>query len=887
MGQAASSTASSEIALHWIEGVVPSLTTGVTWGVPWPRGAMNPRQTFSLRTENGEAVPIQSWPIGYWPDGSLKWSAHAIAANLGLSGKLLLSPGTPAPPAHAVTVRETSDGCEIDTGAIVCKLTRGTRTVIQSITREGRAILKEGRLVCLTQDNPDMVGEGVIRQESYLGEVSSIKVEQNGPVRAVVKLVGQHKGGANNRAWLPFTVRLYFTAGSDAVRIMHSFVFDGDEHKEFIRGLGLRFDVVMHDSQMHDRHVRFAGEGKGLWAEGVRNLTGLRRDAGQAVKEAQTAGKACPPVDSFPDTVRNRLGYIPAWSDYTLSQTGPDSFEIRKRTKPGHGWITADNGRRASGAGYIGGASGGVVFGLRDFWQRYPTQLDIRNAITDAAEVTLWLWSPDAPPMDLRFYHDGMGMKTHEQEIEGLEITYEDYEKGFGSPVGIARSSELFLWALPATPSRERMTEMSAAVQAPPMLACDPEQAFKAQVFGPIWKLPDRSTPAKAAMEDRLDWFFDYYKKQVEERHWYGFWNYGDIRHTYDKDRHVWRYDVGGFAWDNSELSPDLWLWYSYLRTGRADIFRMAEAMTRHTGEVDVYHAGRLAGLGTRHGVQHWSDSAKQVRISTSNYRRFYYFLTADERVGDLMRELVDADYKLAEIDPVRKLQGQATTTYPARVNVGTDWCSFAANWLAEWERTGSPKYRDKLVTGMKDIGAAPHGFFSGDRFGYDPKTGHLYNILGDKISGSHLSAVFGMIELCSELVTLLDIPKFDKAWVQYCELINDPVEQAKAFGGKAVKVTAVRCGHSRLSAYAAWRKKDKRLANRAWNEFFGEPDATENPRPMQTTRIEGPNVLNPVNEATWVSTNDTAQWGLAAIQNLALIGDSLPADDPRAVNRT
>jgi len=27
---------------------------------------------------------------------------------------------------------------------------------------------------------------------------------------------------------------------------------------------------------------------------------------------------------------------------------------------------------------------------------------------------------------------------------------------------------------------------------------------------------------------------------------WYGFWNFGDVMHTYDSYRHVWRYDVGG-----------------------------------------------------------------------------------------------------------------------------------------------------------------------------------------------------------------------------------------------------------------------------------------------------------------------------------------------------
>lgn len=66
----------------------------------------------------------------------------------------------------------------------------------------------------------------------------------------------------------------------------------------------------------------------------------------------------------------------------------------------------------------------------------------------------------------------------------------------------------------------------------------------------------DRSTPLRAELEDKLDFLFDFYRGQQEQRRWYGFWNYGDVMHTYDSDRHVWRYDVGGYAWDNSELSP-------------------------------------------------------------------------------------------------------------------------------------------------------------------------------------------------------------------------------------------------------------------------------------------------------------------------------------------
>jgi len=146
--------------------------------------------------------------------------------------------------------------------------------------------------------------------------------------------------------------------------------------------------------------------------------------------------------------------------------------------------------------------------------------------------------------------------------------------------------------------------------------------------------------------------------------------------HSYDETRHVWRYDLGGMAWDNSELGTDMWLWYSFLRTGRADIFRMAEAMTRHTGEVDSYHLGRFAGLGSRHNVRHWGCGAKEARISQAAYRRYYYYLTTDERTGDVMREMVNADYKATEYDPMRLASPitEDQKKYPGRVRGGPDW---------------------------------------------------------------------------------------------------------------------------------------------------------------------------------------------------------------------
>src|SRR5690606_16527716 len=394
---------------------------------------------------------------------------------------------------------------------------------------------------------------------------------------------------------------------------------------------------------------------------------------------------------------------------------------------------------------------------------------DVRDAAQDLATATVWLWSPSAPAMDLRFWHDGLGQDTHAAQLEGLEITYEDHEPGFGDAHGIARTHELTLRVYGATPAHPDLAAHAAAMNEPPLLVASPGRIRAAGVFGD-WAPADRSTPARAAIEDRLDFLFDLYEREREQRRWYGFWDYGDVMHTYDADRRTWRYDVGGYAWDNSELSPDLWLWYQFLRTGRAGVFRFAEAMTRHTGEVDVYHLGRWKGLGSRHNVQHWGCSCKQLRISSAVYRRIFYYLTADERTGDLLDEVAGAEEAYAALDPLRKLRRGGHDPSAPSVGLGTDWGALAAAWLTRWERHGDERARDRLLGTMTGIGALPRGFLTGEAR-LDLATGR-FDTSRDAVEVSHLSAVFGLPEICSELIALgLDAPGFERAWLDYCRL--------------------------------------------------------------------------------------------------------------------
>ncbi len=845
------------VPVNWLGGP-PALESGVSFGVPWPRGTVRREQAFALTAADGKALPVQSWPLAYWPDGSMKFTGFATVAGPAVANARL-TPGTPAAPAQALQVNQSAESIQIDTGAMQCRVARQGAAVLESIAIGGQTVAGLTQLVCLSEDRGTA---GAYKFQEYSGSIRKVTVEQTGPVRAVVKVEGVHKDNSGTREWLPFTIRLYFYAGSAQIRLVHSFIFDGDDRTDFIRGLGLVFAVPLRE-QVHNRHVRFAGEGDGLWAEPVQPATGRRAlPGGPALYADQLSGKRIPNKETFNAAGQKLLTDWAIWDFYKLVQFTADGFTIQKRTNPQSCWLDSAAGRRSSGLAFAGDVSGGLAVGVKNFWQSFPSSLEVQGMTTSSAQLHVWLWSPDAAAMDLRHYDT----KAHD-----LDSSYEDVQPGFSTAHGVGRTSEMMLYPSASVPTREDTAHHARLSQEPPLLAVPPQHIYAAKVFG-IWGLPDRSTPAKSRIEDQLDAAVAHYQREVEQRHWYGFWNFGDVMHQHDGARHMWRYDIGGFAWDNTELGTDMWLWYSFLRTGRADIFRMAEAMTRHTSEVDRYHLGRFAGLGSRHNVRHWGDGAKEARISQAAYRRFHYYLTTDERTGDLMREVVDVDAKVTEIDPMREASPlTAPNPYPGRARGGPDWLAFAANWMTEWERTGDTRYRDKIVAGMDSIVKMPYGFLSGPNqlYGYDPATGKLYPMVPDGFGTYNLATIMGGGEVVFELNELIDHAGWNKVWNQYCRLHTAPksvVARDNTTGTEGEDARYARPG--RLSAYLYRQTKNPAYAAKAWSGVR---------IPNMTTRsLKGPEVLNAIEEVSGLSTNSVSQGCLEAIEVLEMCGDRM-----------
>ena len=451
-----------------------------------------------------------------------------------------------------------------------------------------------------------------------------------------------------------------------------------------------------------------------------------------------------------------------------------------------------------------------------------------------------------------------MDLRHYDRIAHDLNASYEDVQEGMNTPYGIARTTTLTLIPQSGYTGKKAFADYAKQFSSPSLLMPTPNYLHARQAFG-IWGLPDRTTPFRTRVEDRLDAYIDFYQKAIEQNKWYGFWNYGDVMHAYDPVRHTWRYDVGGFAWDNTELASNMWLWYNFLRTGRIDIWRMAEAMTRHTGEVDVYHIGPNAGLGSRHNVSHWGCGAKEARISQAAWNRFYYYLTTDERCGDLMTEVKDADHKLYELDPMRLAQPRSEypCTAPARLRIGPDWLAYAGNWMTEWERTGNTTYRDKIIAGMKSIATLPNRLFTGPKaLGFDPSTGIITTECDPKLeTTNHLMTIMGGFEITNEMMRMIDIPEWKDAWLDH----------AARYKKKAWELSHSRFRISRLMAYAAYHLRDRQMAEEAWTDLFTRLEHTPAPS-FRITTILPPEVPAPLDECTSISTNDAALWSLDAI---------------------
>src|SRR3954453_2731618 len=92
------------VKVDWLDRAAPLVDSGVSFGVPWARGAVQKGESLHLVDAKGQPLPLQTWPMAYWPDGSLKWTGHAMLAGAGVAGPFPVEAGAVAAPKTPIRV---------------------------------------------------------------------------------------------------------------------------------------------------------------------------------------------------------------------------------------------------------------------------------------------------------------------------------------------------------------------------------------------------------------------------------------------------------------------------------------------------------------------------------------------------------------------------------------------------------------------------------------------------------------------------------------------------------------------------------------------------------------------------------------------------------------
>ena len=862
----------AEIKMKWLK-ERSQKQLPVTFGAPWARGMLPKGTVLSMTGEDGKAVPSQVKNIAFWPDGSVKWTAHS--AVLDSSQKYTIAVGEGPAPSHPVKAEETENGVIVESGVISCRIEKG-ENLISGLTRKGSKPVS-GRLAALIENQEIHDDYELQTVHRFEGITEKVTLEEAGPVRAVVKVEGVHKAvlaADKGRTVFPFSLRLYFYADSDEIKIVHSFTFDIDEKQDFLKGLALELHLEA-SGELYNRHVGFVGE-SGMFYEAVQpayfgmgwTYPGQEIPENVKIYQRQQQDGSFIEIPAEMEQFAEVVADNAHWNNFRLSQDSCDHYLISKRTTEGCAYISAFQGNRSQGTIFFGSKSGVIAASIKDCWQKAPMALEIESAAQEHPVMTLWLWSRYAEPMDFRAYD------THGH-------TY-SYGSIINHPEGIANTNEIYLKLFDGMPGKQAVIDFASDVQSETlMIAEDMNLYADTKVFGSYWSVQD-SKYKIPEYEKALFNVQKFYANEVEQRRWYGFWDYGDVMHTYDPVRHCWRYDVGGYAWHNTELCNTYVNWLVFLRTGDYDIYRFARAMSRHCSEVDVYHAGKYAMLGSRHNVRHWGCGAKEARISMAGHYRFYYYLTADERIGDVMDSVKDSDFTTLVKDPM----GSYFEPHPkySHCRTGPDWTSFLSNWMTCWERTEDPKYRDKLLNSIESIKKAPLGLSSGSTFHYDPETGLMHYMgvenpaghthLGDGNYQQHMVIMFGGAEIWFELCELLEDEKFCEMVADFGEYYGMTPQERNQKSHGLFNETNDRCwggNGGRMTAYAGYYFDSDRYIDAGLQSIDLKGPLTcqaiGEDGEMKRSAVPEKDFPYPVQEIVGLTTNTSAQWSLGYME--------------------
>ena len=495
-------------------------------------------------------------------------------------------------------------------------------------------------------------GMGGICRASLAQDAYRVEVEEAGQLRSVIRCEGALEAEApmhHYAGYRPFRLvtRIHAFAGHAFVRVLHTVVVACDPGQTELEELAVRIPLGSADTGKIDR---------------VTSGT-----TGPDSRRFQVGGNRAPGKGDRGDRPMEGMlsmeGVLAPEEGLLLAQHQDRRFRLERPRRGGTEIL--DEGEQAAGWAVLEGEETGLGVALRHIAEEYPKALGL-----DPGGIDLFLWKdPDGGRLDFRRYAG--------------EVAWHEGEGVYSDGLGTAKTSEFFLDYFRGEESGQAPRRLASLLEWP-QAAVDPGWMARCQVsrrFRP--PRPGRLSPRSERM---LDGFLEWMARSIEANRWYGFLDWGDVLVAWEESTGAWRFR-GRWGWCNSEWDPRHAVWIQYARSGEARWFRLGEAMTRHSMDVDTchYHPLRpyMVGGCFRHSLDHFGDEPCASHTFIDNWIDFYY-LTGDHRTLEVLREAGEffLHYRWSE-DP--------RFSFSLRSIANT-----LRGLLYLWELTGEERYRQR-----------------------------------------------------------------------------------------------------------------------------------------------------------------------------------------------
>jgi hypothetical protein len=637
-------------------------TYPVNFGVPFPKGTLWSENNVRLVKADGTPVPAQTTVRSRWghtAESSIRWLGLDFQAENAAAWwperkdtRYFLEYGPTVKPAEAranVTVKETEQGLEVDTGAIRFLVRKDGFNLLDDVVLNGKPVLKSS-----AKDGLYLVDHEGATYRAANDRAVKLTVEEQGALRTTIRAEGWYVKDGSDGAILNYTLptdklckfitRIEAYAGKPYVRILSTWVLTFDSFTVRLKDVGLSLPLV------NATQAEF----------GVEDGAAIRQDV---PKEGVYLVQHLP--DAF--AVENGLGKAVASGERSA------------------GWVVASSGNGLLGIGH------------RDTWQRFPKELEV---LPDALKLHIWPAHGRTHPEIKEYAHEQINRLwfAHQGRELNLSMPWQTYfsvaqiagnpasgiysTAGFpmagihSSAMGTAITSDLLI-SFAEPKQAEETRAVAACFQAAPHAVADPAWVCDSLAAGYMHPYdPEKFAAAEDTISNTMRAYWDIQNTCGE----YGMWLYRAWHHSALREEgKLALYRLYNATHHYDAYMP--WMLYArsgdpfYLKQGSANMRLLTDVQVVHYNDTNYPHVEfhfaqkRLVG-STKHtnGFNTWGgDHAILAHLTCYNAMILAYYMTGDLR----LREVVVDEWQRTLIEE-RKNPEYAKADRTASVAGGT-----------------------------------------------------------------------------------------------------------------------------------------------------------------------------------------------------------------------